>query len=385
MKVELARLPYLAGRARVKLADHMRSVASVHRREKHLLLQFLEAARLRLGPGRVGMGEYIAQGMYSKEIYPENELSTLGGWWFKERVHSALNNIRWEGMVTDKLVMYALFNQFGLPHPRVRAAGWRRARFCGDIPVFHSAQALADFLRAAAPLYPLFLKPVKGSYGRGSARLEGYQPESDRLVLSGGERVEPLSFLRALEDDGWGVLVQDAAKAPEETREICGEAVSGCRIIMLLDDQGARPYRAIWKVPAVHNFFDNFQGGKSGNTISAVDLSTGRVLRTLCGKGAELRVCERHPQTGYPLKGTIVPQWDAIISLLARAAECFPGFRWQHWDVGITDRGPTLYELNSAGNPDIAQMTYGKGIHDDELRAFLSRHADREAVAGKVF
>lgn len=385
MKAALTRVPYLAGRARTKLNEHLQSVASVHRKEKHALLQLADIARLRLGRTRVGLGEYIAQGMYSKEIYPGNELSTLGGWWFKERVHSQLNNIRWEGMVTDKLMMYSLFERFGLPHPRVRALGWRRARHCGDIPVFRSAEALADFLRGAGPLFPLFLKPVKGSYGRGSARIEAYEADGDRVVLSGGERAALLPFLHSLEDDGWGVLVQDAVKAPEETRPICGQAVSGCRIIMLLDDEGARPYRAVWKVPALHNFFDNFQGGKSGNTISAVDVASGRVIRTLCGRGANLRVCDRHPETDYPLKGALVPQWEEIMTLLAKAAECFPGLRWQHWDVGITDQGPTLYELNSAGNPDIAQMTYGKGINDAELRTFLRRHGGREPAPGKVF
>src|SRR5690606_32326421 len=119
--------------------------------------------------------------------------------------------------------------------------------------------------------------------------------------------------------------------------------------------------------------------------IAAVDVVTGHVQRALAGKGLGLGIIHHHPDSGFRLTGTRLPQWDDIMSLLKRAAECFPGFRWQHWDVGITDRGPTLYELNSAGNTDIAQIAYGKGIYDDELRDFLRRHGGGRPEAGKVF
>ena len=65
-----------------------------------------------------------------------------------------------------------------------------------------------------------------------------------------------------------------------------------------------------------------------------------------------------------------------MIAQMERAALAFPGFRIQHWDVGITSRGPIVYELNTAGNPDIGQLAKGSGFYDDKLKAFMKRVAD---------
>lgn len=385
MTVQLARLPYLATRAYQKLSGRYLSLADVHARERHVVQQLADIARLRLGRNRVGLSDYIDQGMFSRTIFPEFDTASLGGMWYKEYVHSQLNDIRWEGMVTDKLVMYGLFHAHGFPYPKIRAVAWRRKRHFGDVPVYDRPEPLAEFLRNGGDAYPLFCKPVKGNYGRNAYRLEGYDAADDTLLLGDGTRAPLLPFLRSLEDDGWGTLFQDAVMAAESTRPICGDAVSGCRIIMLLDDEEVIPYRAVWKVPALSNSCDNFHQGSTGNTIAAVDMQSGKVTRALTGKGSQLGLTERHPQTGHPLLGIRVPQWDEIMALMEQAAASFPGFRFQHWDVGITSEGPVLYELNSAGNTDIAQMAYGKGVHDAQIRDFLRRHGNRRPAPGKVF
>ena len=387
MKLALERLPYLAERAKDKLANQLRTMASVHSTHKHVLLQLSEAACLRLSSRRVGMGEYIGQAMYDRRLYPHGRLSSFGGWWFKERIHARLNNLRWEGMVTDKLMLYALFRQFGLPHPAVRAAAWGRARACGEVPVFDTPDALALFLREeAGSLYPLFCKPVKGCYGQGAALIEDHEKEGNLLRFSDGTRRHDLDFLQALEDDGWGYLLQDAVRPAPETRPVCGDRVSGLRVIMLLDDDGAFPFRAAWKIPTGGNVTDTFRAGALGNMAGAVDVDSGRVLRTVSAHGVGFRLNQPHPDTGCRVTGMKVPGWEDVVDLLRRAAECFPGFRWQHWDVGLGANGPVLFELNSAGNTDLIQIAYGEGILTEELKAFLARHGDKtEPEHGRVF
>ena len=80
--------------------------------------------------------------------------------------------------------------------------------------------------------------------------------------------------------------------------------------------------------------------------------------------------------------------WPSRIAseLMSRAAECFPGFRWQHWDVGLSAGGPVLFELNSAGNTRVLQVSHGTGIWCDRLRAFLARYGGKtEPTHGSVF
>jgi glutathione synthase/RimK-type ligase-like ATP-grasp enzyme len=384
-KQDNSRQPPLLGRALLKLNYYLRTVLSVHSTHKRLPLQFFEVAVLKLGPKHIGLKDYLDQAMYSEAIFPDRKFSSLGGWWFKERVHAQLNDIRWEGMVTDKLIMYSLFEQFGLPHPKVRALAWSRARSYGDTINCRDVDSLAAFLRDPARQFPLFLKPVKGSYGRGAARVLGFDSRSDELILADGTRAALLPLLRSLEDDGWGYLVQDAVMPPVGTRHMCGSGITGCRIVMLLDDDGARPYKAVWKIPVGSNFSDNFSAGKSGNMAAAVDVASGRVIRVVSGAGVRMTVNQPHPETGFRFPGTEVPGWQDMMVLMKKAAESFPGFRWQHWDVGITDKGPVLFELNSAGNTDLVQIAYGEGIHDQQLQSFLTRHANNRPSPGKLF
>ena len=143
--------------------------------------------------------------------------------------------------------------------------------------------------------------------------------------------------------------------------------------------------RALWKVPAVGSIVDNYGTGEQGTTLAAVDVETGMVLRAVLGAGEDMRLVEHHPETGYPLTGTRVPQWAEILQVLERATMSFSGFRFQHWDVGITLGGPVLFELNSADNTSGLQFAYGTGIYDAPLKAFLRKDARRRRQPGTLF
>jgi hypothetical protein len=382
----LATIKYYAGRAKGKVAARIKAFIAVRKSgRKSIPAQAREIIRLRLGTTRVKAHEYFSQAIYDDGIYPNKALPEFGGYWFKEVIHAKLNDIRWEGMVTDKLILYGLFSQFGLPHPKVRAVACNYERSYGDTPIFHDLEKLATFLRESMT-YPFFCKPVKGSYARGAARVGSYDRDTDSLTLANGSSVAVVDFLCSLEDgDGWGFLFQDAVLAHPETKKICGDRVCGCRIVMLLDDSGAYPYRIVWKIPTGNNFTDNFDAGKFGNMAAAVDVKTGIATRIVSGNGIDMRLNQPHPNTGYELVGTQIPQWDELMATMKRAAECFPGFRWQHWDVGITSDGPVLFELNSAGNTDLVQISSGKGIYDDQLKAFVQRYANWQRPIGKLF
>ncbi|GEM_PF-444931 len=374
-----------ARRARGALQRRLAPLAAARRDGHGLLAPLRELLALRLGPTRLSSLEYHAMHLCDRQMHPNPEGALYGGLWFKEWVHAQLNNPRWEGMATDKLSMYALFRQLRLPHPEVLALATPQPRRHGDVPVLASREALVDFLRHSRD-YPLFCKPVKGSKAAGSHRIERYDAARDELLLAGGERVSPLSFAAGLDDPtGFGVLFQRALSAAPETRPLCGPTIAGCRVIMLLDDDGAKPFKATWKIPVGSNFIDNYWAGRSGNLAGSLDLDSGRVQRVVRGIGRNLSECPRHPDTGAQLPGVQLPRWRETLALLRRAAESFPGFRWQHWDVGLSADGPVLFELNSAGAVDLTQLAEGTGIYDRELREFIARHGRRRPRGGLLF
>lgn len=348
--------------------------------------QMLELTRLKFCTTKMNARDYHEQRLFDKNLYTkDNKLTEFGGYWFKEWIHAQLSNIRWEGMVTDKLILYALFKQFGLPYPKIFAAAFNYKRNYGDVPTFNEPTSLAEYIRKSIS-YPFFCKPVKGCYGQGSFRVEQYNDSTDQLILSDGTSISVMDFIYSLNDgDGFGFLFQEAAIANSEIKKVCGDAVSGCRIIMLLDDNGAYPFRIVWKIATGKNHIDNFNHGKYGNLVADIDVKTGQVKRIVSSKGNDLLLNQRHPTTNIDLLGYQLPDWDNFMATVKKAAECFPGFRWQHWDLGITESGPIIYELNSAGNTDLTQMASGKGIYDQQLKDFIRKYSNKDRRTGYLF
>jgi len=357
---------------------------SAKRGHKPSATQIAEIIKLRNGPSKLEASSYHWYALSNDALYHDVDLTSFGGNTLKHWLHNRLNDVRWEGMVTDKLVLYGLFEQFGIPYPEVYAAACRFERRFSGYPVVRSADALADLLRTGMT-YPCFSKPVKGGSAIGAMRAEAYDATNDEIALSDGRRLSIQAFVDALIDPtGFGFLFQEAVLAAEDTRTICGDAVSGVRFVMLRDDSGAYPFRVIWKVPRIHNHMDNYVKGKSGNMVASVDRDTGRVVRVVSGAGIDLRVNPPHPDTGAELVGMQLPGWNEALRAVTRAAEFFPGFRFQHWDVGLTSRGPVMYELNSVGDIDLVQIADGKGVYDEELRAFVQKYGNANRASNFI-
>lgn len=341
---------------------------------KSITRQLTELCLARLRGQPLTLDEYYQFGLFNTELFEDAEIVRFVGKYGKEWVHKQLNNIRWEGMVTDKLIMYSLLDHFGIPHPRIQALICDIARYAGTLPVIRQVDDLADFLQHRAH-YPLFCKAVKGSYGRGSRRIESFDTDARTLHLSTGQSVALEPFLQScLLGNRFGFLLQDAAEPTPQLHEIVGNLVSGLRMVVFVGDDKATLYRTLWKIPCGNNYIDNFSGGTTGNLVANIDVSTGTVTRVFGGSGLNAKLDLPHPDSGAILDGLVIPGWNDISKMVLRAATCFPDFRWQHWDVGITKSGPTIFELNSAGNTDTIQLASGKGLLDPTLIDFLRKY-----------
>ena len=130
-------------------------------------------------------------------------------------------------------------------------------------------------------------------------------------------------------------------------------------------------HRAAAKIAVGRNPADNFWG--VGNMIGAVDAANGRITRVVRGTEMDQRVNEPHPDTGHPVVGRIIRDWEAIIERVREAAALFPGIRTQSWDVALSDRGPALLEMNYGGDPNLGQLAHGKGVLDEVCAEHLRR------------
>ncbi len=339
-----------------------------------LVRQCGEILRLSRERGRLGPAEYYDYRVFLDALPYAAKREFLG--WRGEAQLEFLNQRAWHALANDKLAFSAAMAGVGIPLARTVAIFHEARRYFGNVPCYGDNAELADFLRTN-PIWPLFAKPVQGTYGRGTALIEGYDSKDDALVLAHEAPRQVDDYVGRLQNPGrLGFLFQEVLAPHPALRAVCGERLSSVRVVTIYPQTGAKVHRAIWKIPVGRNITDNFEHGRSGNLLAAVDLDTGIALAAVAGIGRDRRVVERHPDTGAMLEGVALPEWSVVKDLALRGTRSMPGLRFQNWDISFARDGPTVLEVNlyGAGGTDLSQMASGKGLLDAEF-VELIRHS----------
>jgi hypothetical protein len=276
----------------------------------------------------------------------------------------------------DKLTCDHVARTAGVPVPEIYALYAPRPR-PGAFRNLTNAHELRDFL-SGWQRFPIYCKPACGDVpgivpiGSGSHNFQIERWAYDHAVIDGDRTVsiEGLAA-RLTEPTGLGFLLMEALRPHSDIADVAGDSVSGVRLHVLRMRNGPLIFKPVWKITRQGAVVDNFQHGRSGNLLASVDVATGRVERVVGGRGRHQLVNPPHPDTGRELTGFQLPHWEAITQVVLDGSELFPGFLCQGWDVAICEDGPVLIEVNWFGNPDIAQLSYGRGFLEGEALDLL--------------
>jgi hypothetical protein len=325
-----------------------------------------EVLRLRFGIGKLGLSDLHDYDI--RQAGPKSENDAFCGWRTEKSLDEAMNTRNWRGIFDDKLNTYTCFLALGVPFPRVLAVLNDSERSFPGARLLRNERDVADFLALTPP--PLFAKPVHGSFGAGSMHIGHRESSSGRIWINHSESLSETELYERLHTElrRGGYLFQQKVTPHPAVAPFCSEAVSTIRMVVLLSAEPVL-HRVVWKLPAAGAVTDHFREGAGGSLICAVDVDSGTVLRAVGRAGdGRLREVDQHPITRMPLKGALIPQFAECRALVRTHAPAFPGLRFQHWDVAITEQGPMVLEINTEGGVRIPQMAYGKGLLDDEMR-----------------
>jgi Sugar-transfer associated ATP-grasp len=78
-----------------------------------------------------------------------------------------------------------------------------------------------------------------------------------------------------------------------------------------------------------------------------------------------------HPDSGKPVTGVTLPNWEDSVELCLRTASSLPELRLQSWDVAMCPDGPLLIEVNDHGNLGFVQYLCRAGFRNKEFRRCL--------------
>jgi len=333
--------------------------------------QLVEMLRLSRGERQVSPSEYYELGVFDDAVYPPGTKTDCVGWRASNKLDLQLNHAYWRAAANDKLLNYALLQHFGFPIPKTVACYSPQGRRIGDERPLHTRQEIETYLREEAP-FPVFVKPIHGSYGRGTYLLDGLDAASGHLVGAGNKPVPMDEVLDAcLFGKFNGMLFQQCLQPHPQMRALSGNTTSCVRLIIAMTAQGPKAHMTFWKVARSHNITDNFCMGETGNLLAWVNKDSGTIERVVTGLWPDGQEVTQHPDTGQTLVGARFPQWSQAMALGLAAAVHFPGLRLQHWDIAFCSNGPVLMELNTEADLGVPQYLGRTPFIDGTIREML--------------
>lgn len=340
---------------------------------KSKLRQFLEIIQLSRGRQRLGVEEYYELGVFDDMCFPGQAKASCVGWRSSAKIDQALNDNYWRATANDKVLNYALLVHYGFPVPETIAIFSPSGRKIANELLLRTREDLQRYL-ATTSHFPLFIKPIHGTYGRGTYCLQASQDDGESYVDARGQVVRRDELLSAcLNENFAGMLFQERLTQHSDVAAIVGPTVSCVRVIVALGTDGSpKVVLAFWKIGRKNNITDNFCMGESGNLLAWIDIGTGSVERVITGLWPTGAECHVHPDTHAPLTGARLPDWSEALSLCCRAAEIFPGLGLQHWDIAFSDNGPVLMELNTEADLGVPQYLGRKAFLTEGIEALMT-------------
>ncbi len=193
------------------------------------------------------------------------------------------------------------------------------------------------------------LKPIVGCKG-GGVFVIAYE---NGVYSSNGKELSENDLLSLLDKER-DYLICAFAHQAEYLNEIYAGSANTIRMIVLRDT----PEKEFDLAFAVQRIGAGWTGpvdnGSKGGLISNVNIATGELSesRTM----HNLSVYNVHPDSGKPIKGVVIPNWDAIKQGVLDASAHFPYLDIIAWDILPTPDGFTVIEGNASSGVNIIQL-----------------------------
>lgn len=347
---------------------------------KPILSQMREMVRLH----RVQLGphDYYFYRLFDDSRFTMEQKRQYTSWRFQAHVYPSINDPAliakdglpggWGGAV-DKLLYHCIMSAADLPVPRILAIYDPSRSFCGSIPVYSTIDQLAQFVESRGSK-PFFLKPAHEGTGHGAMAVVNVRGE--RVRFANGNEMEMRSFLDEVARHE-RVLFQERLRPHPLLEKTVGQTIATVRVVTLVRKTSSEFHRTVFRIPVGKNMVDNFEEGKTGNLVGWVNPTTGEVERVFQGVGFDQVQVTHHPDTGEPLQGLKLPDWDRALDLVYKASRVLMGMPFQAWDLALTDRGPMLVEVNDESSQDVLQLAGPPGMLDEKLCRFLQEYGVR--------
>lgn len=237
----------------------------------------------------------------------------------------------------------------------VRAGEWTLRPFMEP-----GVKGMDDLLALLREKGRLAMKPAEGSHGIGFREL---RYAGGRYYMNSTPMGEE-AFRREVISCGGDMLISEYVREHERLRAIYPDVVNTVRIMTIRN--GAKhfikhAYLRVGTTATGHT--DNLA---SGGIAAPVRLGDGQIGEPMQLRDHVYTPCEKHPDTGVPIAGTI-PHWEKIKAVVEELCRFLYPLEYLGFDVAVTDDGFRILEINT--HQDLQQYP----LYPDEVKAFFER------------
>lgn len=142
------------------------------------------------------------------------------------------------------------------------------------------------------------------------------------------------------------LIFEGLIKQTEQFAGFNASSVNTVRFMTVLYPNGeAKIIATFIKIGRAGSCVDN--AGAGGNVDVCIDTESGEIKYAIQYDGwRKITEIEKHPDSGTPLNGTIIENWEQIKAEVIRFQQAMPWCKAAGWDIAITDDGPLVIEVN---------------------------------------
>ena len=329
--------------------------------------QVLDQGRLVLSTGALPWAYYMC------ELYRDGGMRHAGELVMrspmKYGVFKALNRLDPEArnhgrQLGDKVAVAAWCAEAGLPHPHpiIRVEK-------GDI--IWQSRSRSDLDR------DLF---IKRRDSRGAADATAYRRVGPLEYLDDHDHTVTLDQILAQlqrKSHDWDQMVLPLLRNHPAIADLAEHSLITFRVLTCLDEQ-LSPEGTNLYLRSMAKLEPRWHVGRIQEFAASIDLKTGKLGRMTGDKPECLSDWfDRHPITGAPVTGRVVPFCPELMQLALTAHSMVPERVLVGWDFAITESGPVMLEGNSFTDTAYPQRVYQQPIGHMRLGQLMSFHFDR--------
>lgn len=212
----------------------------------------------------------------------------------------------------------------------------------------------------------LFIKP----YGKGKGNGVNILLYRDGKILVDREEYTQEQLIEFLKHrDDW--FISESIRQHKYADDLYDQTVNTIRMITLRDPK-TNEFKIFFAVQRIGTSatipVDN---GSRGGLVSKIDLETGVLSEARCLHNRN--VYKVHPDSGAPIEGAQIPNWDKVKEQMLALTRKFPYMYFIAWDIVLMEDGEIcIIEANTSSGVNIIQLWGGQ--RNDELGDFYRHH-----------